>query len=217
VRGQVQIASTEFELVKTVRAVHFMPTALSLNFKRDSTMKLLLLILPLLSLTLHAEPTMHHPADWELGTLFPDQPVTSEKETTTPQGHKIVEARAAVEQNGELYLAECVVLPGAPFGQQRDISYNAGFQAMQRANLRTLKSEEKILICGHDGRRYVLETKDGMRVTDHRVVFVGNKLFVFAYERPASAATPAAADTFFAKITEKIPTTKPVKTPDRKN
>ena len=79
---------------------------------------------------------------------------------------------------------------------------------MLRTNPRTLKSQEKILICGHDGRRYLIESKDGTRLTDHRVVFIGNKLFVFAYERPTKAAIAPAADTFFAKIAAKLPTRK---------
>ncbi|WP_395741287.1 hypothetical protein [Prosthecobacter sp.] len=167
-----------------------------------------LLLIPLLTLTLHADPTEHHPADWELGTIFPAQPWLGKKETVTAEGNKIVESRATLEQNGESYLAECVVMPGTPLGPQRDHAYNAGFTGMQKANPRTLKSEEKILIGGHDGRRYVLESKDGTRITDHRVVFVGNKLFVFAYERPASVPVPPEADTFFAKITGKAPTKK---------
>ncbi|WP_395750747.1 hypothetical protein [Prosthecobacter sp.] len=167
-----------------------------------------LLLIPLLSLTLHADPTVHHPADWELGTTFPDQPQLSEKESLMADGRKLVESRAILEQNDESYLMECVMLPWAPVGPQRATAYDAGLAAMLRTNPRTLRSQEKILICGHDGRRYLIESKDGTRITDHRVVFIGSKLFVFACERPSKAANSPAADTFFAKITGKTPAQK---------
>ena len=74
---------------------------------------------------------------------------------------------------------------------------------MQQQNPRVLKSEEKITICGHEGRRYVLESKDGQRVTEQRVVIIGNEPFGFVSERPTSNSVSAAAKTFFSPITPK--------------
>ena len=143
---------------------------------------------------------MYQPAGWALGTKLPNQPEVSEHKIPVPDG-EIVELRASVQQNDELYFVERTLFPIQLAPERHDAIYAGGRDYMQQQNPRVLKSEEKIMICGHEGRRYVLESKDGQRVIEQRTVIIGNELFGFVYEHPASHPPSAAAKTFFSAIT----------------
>ena len=163
---------------------------------------LLVIFLAVFAATLRAEPTLYQPEGWALGTKFPAQPAVSEHKTSVPDG-EIVELRASVVQDDELYFVERTLLPIQLAPERHDAIYAGGRDYMQQQNPRVLKSEEKITVCGHEGRRYVLESKDGQHVTEQRTVIIGNELFGFVYERPTSHPVSAAANTFFSAITSK--------------
>jgi hypothetical protein len=161
-----------------------------------------LLLLPLLVVALHAQPALYQPAGWTLGTEFPSAPKTSEKRGKVPQG-EVVELRAHFEKNGEVYAVERVLYPIPLPLERRDAAYEGGKRGMLRANPGVIRSEEKILICGYEGRRYLVERKRGTRLTDHRVVIVGNELYQFIYERFTKNEASPNADIFFSKIIER--------------
>jgi hypothetical protein len=130
---------------------------------------------------------------------LPAKPDTSERKFGSP-GQEVLDARAGVVQGEETYVIERGLLSIQPAPDKYDAIFDSGKAFMQQKNPRLLKSEEKIKICGYEGRRYVLESMDGTRVTDHRVVIVGSEIFEFAYERPANQPPSAAAEAFFSRI-----------------
>lgn len=157
------------------------------------------LLFSFLAIALHAEPTFHRPAGWALGTEFPGKPTISSDKTKTPKGD-VVELRAHFEQHGEVYGIERVIYPIPIPADKRDAGYDGGKRGMLQKRPGTIIAEDKILICGHEGRRYLVEYNDGARLMDHRVVIVGNEVYQFMYERFKNKGDSAAAETFFSKI-----------------
>jgi hypothetical protein len=164
---------------------------------------LICLLVLAIARSLHAEPKFYQPTDWALGTELPAQPQDVSEHKTPVPGGEIVESRAGVQNNEEIFvvLRACFPIP-LPL-ERLDAAYEGGKAAMQQGNPRTILNEEKIKISGYEGRRYVLETKDGLRVTDHRTVIIGNESFTFIYERPTKQVSSTAADAFFSKIARK--------------
>ncbi|HEY8994794.1 MAG TPA: hypothetical protein VIM71_09045 [Lacunisphaera sp.] len=161
-----------------------------------------LFLLPFLVVALHAQPAFYQPDGWALGTEFPGTPKASEKRGKMPQG-ELVELRAYFEKGGEVYAVERVLYPIPLPPEKHDVGYEGGKRGMLRANPGVIKSEEKISICGYEGRRYLVERKNGARLTDHRVVIVGNEVYQFAYERFTKDEASPASEAFFSKIAEK--------------
>jgi hypothetical protein len=160
------------------------------------------LLLPLIAIALHAEPIFFRPDGWTLGTEFPEPPTVSERTTTTPKGD-VVELRAMHEKDGEVFSIERVLYPIPIPAEKRDAGYEGGKRGMLRASPGVLKSEEKIVVCGHEGRRYLVERKDGTRLTEHYVIIVGNEVYQFIHECFAKDSDSPEAKAFFSKIDEK--------------
>ena len=163
---------------------------------------ILIVFLTLFVIVIHAEPILYQPSGWALGTKFPAQPEISEHKTPVPDG-EITELRASVRQKDELYFVERTLFPIQLAPERQAAIYAGGRDYMQQQNPRMLKSEEKIMICGHEGRRYVLESKDGQQVTEQCNVIIGNELYGFVYERLANHPASAAAKTFFSPVASK--------------
>lgn len=161
-----------------------------------------LLLLPMIVVALHAEPAFYHPEGWTLGTEFPSKPKASEKRTKVPQG-EVIELRAYFEKDGEVYAVERVLYPVLLPPERRDAGYEGGKRGMLRMNPGVIRAEERVSICGHEGRRYLVERKNGTRLTDHRVVIVGNEVYQFIYERFTKDIASPASEAFFSQITEK--------------
>lgn len=164
-------------------------------------MKKLLLLIPLLALSLRADPVFFQPKGWALGTDFPQAPTTSEKKTPTPRGD-VVELRAALENDGKVFAVERVLYPITIPAGKRDNAYEGGKRGLLRTTPGTLKVEEKITIAGHEGRRYVVERHDGERTMEVHVVIVGNELYQFIHDRFTRDGVSKEAKAFFANVRE---------------
>jgi hypothetical protein len=163
-----------------------------------------LLLIPILMLflarSLLADPTWFQPQGWTLGTELPAQPQdVSEHKTPVPDG-EILESRVGVKQDDDIFVIVRSHFPNPLAPERIDAAYDGGMASMQRGNPRTILSEEKILIGGHEGRRYVLISKDELRVTHHLTIIIGDEAFTFIHEQQAKQAFSAAAAAFFSKI-----------------
>jgi len=164
---------------------------------------LICLLVLAIARSVHAEPNFYQPVGWALGTELPAQPQDVSEHKTAVPGGEILESRAGVQKNEEIFIVLRARFPIPLPPERLDAAYDGGKAAMQQGNPRTILNEEKIKISGYEGRRYVIESKDGLRVTDHRTVIIGNESFTFIYERPAKLVPSAAADAFFSKIARK--------------
>ena len=154
------------------------------------------------SALLQAAPTLYHPEGWTLGTEFPGEPEPSKNRIPVPGG-EIIEFRAGFQRGDEIFIVIRVQFPSPIPPERYEAGYEGGKAMMQQSTPRMIKTEEKIKIGGQEGRRYVLESKDGLRLTDHRAVIIGNEAYQFIYERPANQKPSAAGEAFFSKIAKK--------------
>ena len=154
----------------------------------------------MLASSLFAEPTWYQPPGWKLGTTIPAQPEdVSENKIPVPQG-EIVESRMGVRQGDDIFIIDRVHFPSPIPPGNLDAAYQGGIESMQRGKPQDILNEEKISIGGHEGRRWTLRSKEGLRETELHAVIIGDEAYEFIYERPAKQTSSAAADAFFSKI-----------------
>lgn len=144
--------------------------------------------------TLHAAP-FNTPDDWTLGVEFPSQPKISPKQ---PAG-EVLQTTAICDSGSSAFIAIRTEYSSDIPTANIAAMYDRGRDAMLKAMSADLVSEEKIVIGGHEGRRYVLEAKNGTRRAESRVVLIGNELYQFMFATKA-ALDARVAVTFFSTI-----------------
>lgn len=158
-------------------------------------------MLLLLAVSLQAQPVFVQPKGWMLGTEFPAKPNKEEEEkrTKTPKGD-MVENQVAYEKDGEVFGFQRTRYPLQIPKDRLAAAYDGGKRGMLRARPGNILSEETITISGYEARRYIVDSNEGTRLRDHRVVIIGDEVYQFVYERFKDAKDSPTAKAFFEKI-----------------
>ena len=150
-----------------------------------------------------AQTTVVHPNGWVLGTEFPAPPLESTKRMSSTRG-EVVDTSFVHEIAGkEGFALSRARHPGGFPADRLDEIYDGAKEGMLRARPGILISEERIMIGGHEGRRYLVARDDGRRRSDHRLVIIGSELNQFMYERFADEKDSPEATRFFARLAKK--------------
>jgi hypothetical protein len=151
----------------------------------------------------HADPVLFHPEGWTLGVEFPNAPARNDKTVSTKRGDQVW-TRAECKGETEILALERTLQPDAVRAEKLDLAYEHGKASLLNFLSGSLKSEEKIVIAGREGRRWIIEHQKKSRVLEFRVVSIGREFYVFTRERTIDDPAPSTSDTFFCTIREKL-------------